>query len=428
MIRMLKLLCWIALASLLMGLGGACMSQPPAPQLASARGETSAQPIPSVPDVQGHDPGPSAAVYPPQSIPLRFDHAAHGRRGIECAKCHAAARISSSVTDRLLPSGRVCDECHATVHAEFGAATAGPREDGACPRCHLGWRAEQPATVARVQIGNAAMKFSHRAHAVRNIRCGACHGDVRSMQLATRDSMPRMRTCLVCHNLPAESRGDASAQCSTCHLVQPGGRLQTHLPTGVLLPPRWLGRADHGADFAQHHQRAAADNSRLCASCHSDDDCAHCHDGRVRPRNIHPNDYLSMHPIAARHNSPRCSSCHNQQSFCLACHQRVGVTMSGPEYNRRGQGRLHPPPEVFTTGPRSSRHHGSEAQRNLGACVSCHTERDCASCHATGRGGGLGVNPHPAGFLARCASALHRNPRPCLVCHQPDEPILGACR
>jgi len=428
MIRTLQPRCWIVFGIALLALLAACISQPRAPEPGASQAAGAVQPIPSASDEHGTDRGPSPAVYPAQSIPLRFDHKAHGQRGIECGKCHAAARLSSNVADRLLPSPRVCDECHGTVHAEFGATTAGAREDGACPRCHIGWRADQPAVVARVQIGSAAMKFSHRAHSVRNIRCGACHGELNAGQLGTREGMPKMQACLLCHNLPAESRGDASAQCSSCHLVEPGGRLRTHLPTGVLLPPRWLGHAEHGADFAQRHQRVAADNSRLCASCHSDDDCAHCHDGRVRPRNIHPNDYLSMHPVAARHNSPRCSSCHNQQSFCLACHQRAGVTMSGPEQTRGNQGRLHPPPEVFTTGPRSARHHGAEAQRNLGACVSCHTERDCASCHATGRGGGLGVNPHPAGFLARCASALRRNPRPCLVCHQPDDSILGACR
>ena len=382
---------------------------------------------PAAPSVSGAS-GPSLVIFPAQSIPLRFDHAQHARLGLGCVDCHPAALTSTAATDRVLPAPQTCDACHGTVHRDIGVTTAGPRSDGSCSTCHVGWNPLAPAAVARVVLGESQAKFNHRVHAARNIRCGQCHGEVQKVALATRDTMPTMQGCLGCHNLPAQSRGDARAECWTCHLTDPGGHIRTRLPTGVLLPPRWLGNAEHGADFAHRHGHAAADNSRFCASCHADDECAHCHDNRVRPRDIHPNDFISMHPIAARQNSPRCSSCHHEQSFCLSCHQRSGVTMSGPPANRQEQGRFHPPTEVFTTGPRSSRHHGSEAQRNLSACVSCHTERDCASCHASTNGGGLGVNPHPGGFVARCATAFHRNPRPCLVCHQPDEPVLGSCR
>ena len=74
----------------------------------------------------------------------------------------------------------------------------------------------------------------------------------------------------------------------------------------------------------------AANDSQFCANCHKEDFCVGCHDGRVRPRQVHPNDFLNMHAIAARQNSPTCTSCHHEQSFCLGCHQRSGVTMSGP--------------------------------------------------------------------------------------------------
>jgi hypothetical protein len=379
------------------------------------------------PGAQG-DSGPSRAIFPAQSIPLRFNHAAHLARGLSCPQCHPGALTGTQTADRLLPSPQVCDRCHGSRHVEFGAVQPGPEPRGACAFCHEGYDPSKPLAVARVVLPEPAIRVNHRAHAARNIGCRQCHGAVQQLALATVDQMPRMRGCLRCHDLPAASRGDAPSGCPTCHLVLPGGRLKTHLPSGVLMPPRWLGHAEHDAGFVQRHKRVAADNSRLCASCHTEDDCARCHDGRVRPRDIHPNDFLSMHPIAARQNSPRCSSCHQAQSFCNPCHQRAGVTMSGAAWARRQQGRFHPPTEVFTSGPRSSRHHGWEAQRNLTACVSCHTERDCASCHASRSGGGIGVNPHPAGFLARCASAFRRNPRPCLVCHDPSEHVLGACR
>jgi hypothetical protein len=117
--------------------------------------------------------------------------------------------------------------------------------------------------------------------------------------------------------------------------------------------------------------------------------------------------------------------------------------MSGPIGNFAGRGRFHPPKSVWTDGQRTPSHHAWEAQRNLNACVSCHQERDCLSCHATrgvgGRGAwppnpnrepplGRNVNPHPAGFAARCRQALRQNARPCLTCHAATDPELLKCR
>ena len=167
-------------------------------------------------------------------------------------------------------------------------------------------------------------------------------------------------------------------------------------------------------------------HSGLCASCHREDFCTGCHDGRVRPRAIHPGDYLSMHATEARLSPQRCTSCHNQQSFCLGCHQRTGVSMSGPP-GVRTLARFHPPKELWSGVPPRAGDHGYEAVRNLNACVSCHIERACVVCHG-GRGIGGGFNPHGPGFAHQCASLLSRNPRACLVCHLPDDEVLSSCR
>jgi hypothetical protein len=145
-----------------------------------------------------------------------------------------------------------------------------------------------------------------------------------------------------------------------------------------------------------------------------------------------------MHAVAAREENPRCRSCHQEQSFCLPCHQRAGITQSGPYANFSERGRFHPPASIWTDGPRTSRHHAAEAARNLNACVSCHVERDCLICHSARSVGGLdgglsaginrGVDPHPAGFRARCARPLRENPRACITCHEPADPKLAECR
>jgi hypothetical protein len=133
-----------------------------------------------------------------------------------------------------------------------------------------------------------------------------------------------------------------------------------------------------------------------------------------------------MHPIEARMATVKCQSCHEEQTFCLQCHQRLGITMSGPP-NVRESGRFHPPKEIWSDPPRQPGHHSFEAEKNLNQCVSCHIERDCVVCHgAQGIGGGF--NPHRSSFAAGCSTQFRRNPRPCFVCHEPGDGVLAQCR
>jgi hypothetical protein len=238
-----------------------------------------------------------------------------------------------------------------------------------------------------------------------------------------------MAGCLGCHDKPKPAQGDAPGACTTCHLTEPSGKLLQTFATGELLPPDWLHMAGHTPDWIQRHKTIAANDSQFCASCHREEECAQCHDGRVRDRNVHPNDWISMHASAARLDNPRCVSCHQQTSFCGDCHRRVGVARDGPLANRPGGARFHPEPSVWVLAPRGGQHHAWEAQRNLNACVSCHSERDCATCHSTrGLSGGAAVNPHPSGFKPKCSIALSRNPRPCFVCHQSGSAALESCK
>jgi hypothetical protein len=196
--------------------------------------------------------------------------------------------------------------------------------------------------------------------------------------------------------------------------------------TGTLMPPQWLHNSEHTPDFIVRHKWVAADDSQFCANCHKEDFCTDCHDGRVRPRTIHPSDYLNMHAIEARMGTQSCQSCHRDQSFCLDCHLRIGVGESSPP-NAKDNARFHPPKEIWSDPPRKKGHHAFEAERNLNQCVSCHTERDCVVCHGA-LGIGAGFDPHPTGFLGGCSTQFHRNPRPCLVCHEPADRALAQCK
>jgi hypothetical protein len=375
----------------------------------------------------------SAVIYPAQSIPLRFDHRRHlETTKLTCVFCHDHAATSRRSADLLLPDAARCDACHGTdhEHREQVSAGVGPAKD--CGYCHDGYRATDGNAVARVVLPAPNLRFDHAIHYVAKIACSECHAGVEralTASVATRAMLPTMRTCLRCHSTSRAPPNKPAGGCDVCHVTVEGTRLQTAFATGQLFPPAWLNGAEHGPDFVLRHKDVAAADSAFCGNCHAEKECVDCHDGRVRPRQVHPNDWLNLHAMASRQNDPNCTSCHREQSFCITCHERAGVSMSGPFANTAEQGRFHPPRAIWTDPPRTAGHHAWEAERNISACVSCHTERDCATCHATAaRGGRGGLSPHPAGFASDCRIAFAKNARPCLFCHAPADPALTECR
>ena len=367
----------------------------------------------------GDDRAPSHAVFPTQSLPLRFNHAQHlSQPGTPCERCHPAARASDRAQDSLLPTEAVCRPCHPIDRAQAGRAGT---QAARCERCHEGWEATQPLRVARAQVPAPNIRFSHRVHLQRGAACTSCHGSLRDVALATRLELPRMSLCLGCHRA-----GGAPSNCATCHPTEQDGTLITHFAEGWLNPPEWMRGLHHDADFWVEHRSAAAQDGSRCAPCHRDEDCESCHDGRVRDRRNHPNDYATLHVLDARMNSDRCGSCHRLATFCARCHERAGVAETSSPATRPF-GRIHPPAAVWVNPPVSSRHHGIEARRSLSACVSCHTEQDCATCHAT-LGRGAGFSPHPPGFASRCAALLRASDRSCRFCHVDFAEIEARCR
>jgi hypothetical protein len=393
--------------------------------LAALAGAVVAQPMPPAPPVpEASGAAVSHAIFPTQHLPLRFDHARHLRiGGVTCVRCHATATTSDTSADRLLPGESQCTPCHAIDRGDPWKTVAPGAPPARCDACHVGWRAEAPQQVARAAIPAPNLHFSHRAHVARGQRCESCHASVRRVALATRLELPSMRSCLTCHR----PGGTAPDRCATCHLTEADGVLRSRFPEGWLNPPVWMRGLHHDADFWFTHRISAAQDATRCAVCHRDEDCAACHDGRVRDRRIHPNDYLTQHPVDARINPDRCGSCHRQASFCVGCHDRAGVSL-GAAPSARAQGRFHPPAALWSGPTVTVQHHGVEARRSLSACVSCHAEQDCVACHATRRLGGASFSPHPPGFLARCGLLLRASARPCARCHDDLDELAARCR
>jgi len=350
----------------------------------------------------------SPIVYPMQRLPLVFSHASHLARGTTCAACHPAAATSRSAVDNLLPTELLCRACHPIDRAQPELVVQGA-PPVACRTCHAGY--VNGAPVARVYQTPPPLKFDHSAH--RAAPCESCHGDLRTVALATTQQLPTMAACLRCHTKGVDER-----HCADCHLAKLGGLIETSFPHGTLVPAHdGLGDA-HGPGFKDHHTQEARQVGATCTACHDRSECVACHQGVVKPMEFHPGNYLLTHAVDARRGKPDCSACHRAQSFCVGCHEREGLgTRGDTQFSASDPSRAFHPPGWATTGVGPNLH-AREARRNVASCASCHRENDCLTCHSA-QPGAPRASPHPAGWRgsARCKALDRGNRRMCLRCH-----------
>jgi hypothetical protein len=379
----------------------------------------------------------SPVIFGDQSIPLRFSHALHlDGDEMACLDCHDMVEDSMRSTDSNLPLEETCFECHDPNEAMEDPEAADPK--ASCDTCHPGYVPEFPDGMddyeetrkatrypAAIVLPNPNLKFNHKVHLDKGVECSTCHGDLKSTDFATRENaLPIMGTCLSCHN-----GEDAPAECATCHLTLPDGRIDVKAGGGEpLVPAGWYHADSHDEGWLQNHRAAAQMGDGYCANCHAPKECVDCHNGVRKPLKFHPNNWQLTHPIAARKNNPDCASCHRSQTFCVGCHQQLKVfdfrdkDRSGLKPSASGI-RFHP--EGWATGTLAAsgpNHHSLHAQRNIRQCASCHTEQTCLSCHSSRllTGGAVGVSPHPMGFgkSAACKKMRTRNSRVCTKCHK----------
>jgi hypothetical protein len=383
---------------------------------------------------------PSSVLVPTQRIPLHFSHVQHlVKAGVTCTFCHTRVAKSTKTSDRNIPGHPECDECHDRKAKE--PAKANP--PAACETCHAGYSSVRKDVPLTADMPAAYIRFPHSKHAAKKIACATCHGDFvkEKVGLATVAQLPKMTKCLTCHD-----NRQASAACKTCHLTNAAAMVVTEYPTGVLKPSGVLQNDRHDAAWLFNHRASTSADRTYCANCHTEQYCQDCHNGVMKPLKVHPGDFVSSHAILAKSGSMTCDSCHRDQSFCVGCHQRMGVGhVTG--FDRRGlvgsprtpaAQRFHPLGWVSPPGSTGrANQHGFEAQRNIRQCTGCHTERSCAeSCHRSAalqnaRGDmGQGFNPHgPRGdFLSRCGAMLRRNRRACYKCHTTGDANLARCR
>jgi len=383
------------------------------------------------------DWSPPAAPSPSN---LRFDHRTHATRAtrrlpadsIGCSSCHIP-RAGQWMEVRRAAVGQ-CLDCHG-VRAEHLSAP-----DTACATCHL--TLAQATALPVERIARFPAPLSHRAadfarHHEVSASCATCHArefcitchvnapetraiqslaaDPRSLAISAKLEAPPDHAAPAFLERHGRDARHAPTRCATCHTQESCLTCHTAQPTvAVALHPAGPGRApgakvararpaSHGDDFTSRHAGLAAASPRSCTACHGRADCLDCH----RPdagttAGFHPAGFLARHPSAAYARETSCAECHNQAQFCADCHAQSGLSAKG-----RLRGGFHDAKPAFLLA------HGPAARQSLETCVSCHTERDCLTCHSDING--RGFNPHGPGFDAE--RMQRHNSQSCAVCH-----------
>ncbi len=276
-------------------------------------------------------------MFPPPH--LKFSHAAHVGRGMDCSQCHGRVERVELATRDQLPRMRACVSCHKLDDER----ARGP--SGACTTCHIadGPRLQTrfgrdtlvpPAWLRDAQHGPDWV-IRHRAVAGEDSRfCGNCHRDKDCADCHDGRVRPRRSHPNDFLSLHAVSARNNSPRCTSCHQEQ-NFCLPCHQRAGVAQSGPLANFADRGRFHpppaiwtdaprsARHHAWEAERNLNACISCHVERDCVSCHATRQvggagggLPAGI--GGALSPHPSGFR---ARCGRALRQNARpCLVCH------------------------------------------------------------------------------------------------------------
>jgi hypothetical protein len=355
---------------------------------------------------------------------IKFSHRFHVRdTGIACADCHTAAPTSKLASDTLLATHENCKTCHEE------------QLNTKCTFCHSN---DDPSTYTATALPKRNLVFSHQQHVeAQKVECEKCHTGVDKAEIGVSVAIPAMPTCNTCHN-----DVKASNVCEGCHVDMAALRPREHNRT----------------DFVHEHKMIARVSTSTCASCHTQESCADCHNGSdllkvdvpgkdlmslrsprlssidrgqgMRTAKVHDLNFKFTHGLAVEGKTSDCQSCHNQQTFCATCHEAGGDVNQGkfqPESHRKAG--------FVTIGVGSGGGvHAKLARRDIESCAACHDSQGadpaCITCHMDSDGI-KGTNPrtHQLGFMAGDHGSWHTDPgATCYVCHTDANARVGGIK
>lgn len=315
------------------------------------------------------------------SGPQHFPHRKHVLAGVPCTRCHVDIAADDNRALHI-PAEAACLACHAKPH-----------DTHPCFGCHVAATAFADLADAR-----AHLVFDHKRHVpASHGECVRCHVGISEGDTHLR---PPMATCFRCHD--HEAARDAR-RCDACH---------RGLEDAGTLP---LSHLAHDGDWLREHGTRAASSADVCQTCHRDSFCAECHGATVPVlpatahfadpfrASVHRAGFTARHALEARAEPGACLTCH-QPDRCASCHLARGIA---------GEGRRSPHPPSWVGLSASDNAHGREARRDPSACAACHDGAGQALCIGCHKVGGIGGNPHPAGWSSRLPLAA----LPCRLCH-----------
>ncbi len=271
--------------------------------------------------------------------------------------------------------------------------------------------------------------FEHRAHVLKGINCVECHEGVAAAGEVGPLHFPSDSVCRRCHEKPHDERS-----CSGCH-GEMYVRDAVELARGQLrFDHRRHMRAANG-DCVRCHMEvtetrpdAVLPKMATCFGCHEHRDqwtlrdCDGCHvdlrdDGTLPDDHVvHEGDWVREHGTRAASAPDLCTSCHSERE-CASCHGEgtVPALPARLAFDDVRLSGLHRAGFVAR--------HSDEARADPGICTTCHTESSCIDCH-TRQGvapGPTTASPHPPGWLTTNGGdhgmQARIDPASCAGCH-----------
>jgi len=299
----------------------------------------------------------------------------------QCGACHAGDEAAGPVLEDP-DEIEACQGCHSIERMDANIAPAGPHPDAkghgnaSMTKPDGGqwqlseWYPVNPRPGAPGRPYRDILPFPHEGHLSSRdgsaIACATCHEAAASSEDITKATpRPTMRECGECHDRPALVGADnQTSNCQTCHAY-----------IAATLRPRHSdpvsGPLAHGERFRIHHEEQAWNPERKCAACHVgtrdalDEGCSGCH-ASMQPRShMGPRFNEMPHGRLAAFDRESCATCHTGD-FCARCHNRAP--------------RSHQPMAAFAGALGGA--HRILATINLRSCFACHSyEPDCSGCH-----------------------------------------------
>lgn len=342
---------------------------------------------------------------------------------LHCTTCHnflADARnlAVDSLGRPLTPAARQCFSCHAMQQRVQNLDIAHDPHRGTCGMCHNPHTQTSPEQVTCLKSGchDTWRQVSFHRGVPNPEQCKTCH--------QPHSWLVEGRNCTRCHP-------DIERQAPTRNRSSAGPRAEHQAPNAVATLAS-AGPVDLSA-LLQDTARARPSLPRFSHGDHRQQNCASCHNSRVRHGQLRIRTAADCQ--RCHHSGPgrdQCATCHSAADLAQPLNDlpktfRLGI--SGREVSRN----IPFPHARHTSAVACTICHSDTATRapNTGLCGLCHgahhrAERNCTTCHGD-------ANPrvvHRAASHANCAVAQchgNRAPdittsrQPCLLCHADRE-------